>query len=302
MITIGASVLGVGTITQINSITKGISDLSPSSSLLFGHPTSTVMAGFAVTALAGTVLFGGSGRISTVCETLVPVMSAIYLICSFILLICHFREIPNGIAMIGKGAFCPEAAMGAGCGIGIRQVMRMGISRGVFTNEAGMGTGAIAASASSERDPIKQGLVTMSATLIDTVVICTITGLCLIVTDAWKQPLEGGAITAFAWQKGLPWSERLSSYLLVICLVFFAFATIIGWHFYGERCLVYLTGGKGIMLYRLGYLGALAIGPFLSVSTAFDLSDILNAMMALPNLTSLFLLRGEVISYVRKNS
>ena len=142
----------------------------------------------------------------------------------------------------------------------------------------------------------------MSATFIDTIVICTITGLCLIVTGSWNQPLEGGEITDFAWRTGLPWQESLSSYMLVICLVFFAFATIIGWSFYAERCLIYLTGGKGLKLYRMGYLMALFMGPYLSVELAFDLSDILNAMMAVPNLTALLFLRKEVVSSVRNNS
>lgn len=192
--------------------------------------------------------------------------------------------------------------MGAGAGICIRQVLRMGIGRGVLTNEAGMGTGAIAAAASRERDPVKQGLITMSATFIDTIVICSISGLCLLVTGAWESPLEGGRLTDLAWIRGLPWNESLSSYLLVLCLVFFAFATIIGWSFYGEQALVYLTKGKGLILYRVGYLIALAIGPYLSVSAAFNLADILNAMMALPNLTALLLLRKEVVQGVRNSS
>lgn len=302
MITVVASILGVGTITQINSITKGIAGLTPDSTTVLGYPVITIVVGLTVTVVTGFILFGGMSRVTKVCETLVPLMSALYLICSFTLLILNAKKIPHGISLILRGAFRPKAVVGAGCGICMRQVLRMGIGRGVFTNEAGMGTGAIAAAASAERDPVKQGLVTMSATFIDTIVICTITGLSLIVTGAWNQPLEGGKITDFAWRTGLPWSGTLSSYLLVLCLVFFAFATIIGWSFYGERCLLYLSGGKGVKLYRWGYLLALAIGPFLSVSVVFNLSDILNAMMALPNLTALLLLRREVVTSVRNSS
>lgn len=302
VITVGASIFGVGTVTQINSITKSVTNLIPLKETVFGYPMVTVVTGGIVTLVAGFILFGGMNRVTRVCETLVPIMSALYFICCFTLLICNAEKIPEGIILILKGAFCPKAVVGGSCGICMRQVLRMGIGRGVFTNEAGMGTGAIAAAASGESDPVKQGLVTMSATFIDTIVICTITGLCLVVTGAWNAPVEGGAITDFAWKVGLPWEERLSSYLLVLCLVFFAFATIIGWSFYGERCLIYLTGGKGNNVFRLGYLCALAIGPFLSVTTAFELSDIFNAMMALPNLTALLILRKEVMSGVRNRS
>ncbi len=301
-ITVGAGLLGVGTVTQINSITKGVSSLFPSDTSVFGESPVVIITGAVVTVGAGAVLLGGAKRIVKVCETLVPLMSALYLFCSVTILICCWRRIPYGISLVFRSAFCPRAVLGAGAGICIRQAMRMGIGRGVFTNEAGMGTGAITAAASGERDPVKQGLITMSTTFIDTILICTLSGLCLIVTGAWDQPLEGGKMTDLAWAIGLPWSRNLSSYLLVLCLVFFAFATIIGWSFYGERALLYLTGGKWVKFYRIGYLLALGVGPFLSVSTVFDLADILNAVMALPNLGALLLLRKEVVDIYRKSS
>ncbi len=301
-ITVGAGLLGVGTVTQINSITKGISSLFPSENLTLDVPVIEVTTGVIVTLGAGAVLLGGAKRIVKVCETLVPLMSALYLFCSVTVLVCCGDRLLYGISLVFRSAFCPRAVLGAGVGITIRQVMRMGIGRGVFTNEAGMGTGAITAAASGERDPVKQGLITMSTTFIDTILICTLSGLCLIVTGAWDQPLEGGEMTDLAWAVGLPWNRNLSSYLLVICLVFFAFATIIGWSFYGERALLYLTGGKWVRMYRVGYLLALGIGPFLSVSTVFELSDILNAVMALPNLSALLFLRREVVDDLRKSS
>ena len=301
-VTVGAGILGVGTVTQINSITKGIGSLIPSETCAFGLPLVEAITGVIVTLGAGAVLLGGAKRIVKVCETLVPLMSALYLFCSVTVLICCWERLPYGISLVFKSAFCPRAVLGAGAGISIRQVMRMGIGRGVFTNEAGMGTGAITAAASAERDPVKQGLITMSTTFIDTILICTLSGLCLIVTGAWDQPLEGGQMTDLAWSVGLPWNGNLSSYLLVLCLVFFAFATIIGWSFYGERALLYLTGGKWVKGYRIGYLFALGIGPFLSVSTVFDMADILNAVMALPNLGALLFLRSEVVDNLRKSS
>ncbi len=301
-ITVVTGVLGVGTITQINSITTGVTALFSSGFRIGNYSGVTIFTGFCVTSAAALVLLGGGKRIARVCETLVPLMAALYISCTLIILISNYRKIPEGILLVIESAFCPKAVFGAGCGICIRQVLRMGISKGVLTNEAGMGTGAIAAAASCERDPIKQGLITMSATFIDTIVICTLSGLSLIVTDVWKEPLEGGSMTDLAWNEGLPWSHGIPSYLLVICIVFFAFATIIGWSFYGEQCLIYLTGGKGLRLYRMGYLLALAVGPFLSSSVAFHLTDILNAMMAVPNLTALLYLRREVVFGVRNSS
>ena len=187
-------------------------------------------------------------------------------------------------------------------GIGLKQAMRMGTGRGVFTNEAGLGTSPIAAAASNSHDPVAQGLVTMTGTFIDTILICTMTGLCLVVTGAWKQPMEGIAITDFAWRRGLPWDERLSSFLLLLCLVFFAFATIIGWSFYAEQCLRYLTGGRGLQWYRVGYLLAIAVGPYLTVGAVWELADIFNALLALPNLSALLLLRREIVEGTRKYS
>ncbi len=301
-ITLGAGLLGVGTVTQINSITKGIGSLFPSAPLVHEVSAVELVTGLLVTLGAGGVLLGGAKRIVKVCETLVPLMSALYLFCSVTILVCCWDRIPYSISLICRSAFSPRAVLGAGAGITIRQAMRMGIGRGVFTNEAGMGTGAITAAASGERDPVKQGLVTMSATFIDTIVICTLSGLCLVVTGAWEHTAQGGGMTEVAWAVGLPWSRSLSSYLLVICLVFFAFATIIGWSFYGERALLYLTGGRWVKLYRIGYLLALGAGPFLSVATVFDLADILNGVMALPNLSALLLLRRQVVEDLRKNS
>jgi len=301
-ITVGAGILGVGTVTQINSITRGIGTLFPSEKAVFGTPLTEVIAGGIVTIAAGAVLLGGAKRIVKVCETLVPLMSAMYVFCSVLILICCRDRLIDGIFLVFRSAFSPRAVLGAGAGITIRQVMRMGIGRGVFTNEAGMGTGAITAAAADERDPVKQGLVTMSTTFIDTVLICTLSGLCLIVTGAWTHPAEGGEMTALAWSEGLPWNRNLSEYLLVLSLVFFAFATIIGWSFYGERALRYLTGGKWLKVYRMGYLLALIVGPFLAVSTVFDLADILNALMAFPNLAALIFLRKKVQENPRKSS
>lgn len=299
---IGAAVgiLGVGTVTQVNSITAAADSFFETPVLFGDYSVATVLSGFFVTLASAAVLLGGVKRISKVCETLVPLMSALYLLCAIVLLICNAEKIPSAVSLIVRSAIRPRAVLGAAAGIGLKEALRMGIGRGVFTNEAGLGSSPIAAAAANTKDPVRQGLVTMTGTFIDTIVICTITGLCIVVTDAWSMPLVGGEITDFAWRAGLPWAESLSSFLLMLCLIFFAFATIIGWNFYAERCLVYLTGGRGVRLYRIGYLLAVAVGPYLTVGTAWELADIFNALMAVPNLTALILLQEEVVEGTKK--
>ena len=290
-----AGLLGVGTLTQVNSITTAVDSFFPTRTLFGDYSAATVISGGVAAVVSAAVLLGGAKRITKVCETLVPLMSGIYLLCALFLLCRYGSQIPSALSLIVRSAFRPRAVLGAGMGIGLKQAMRMGIGRGVFTNEAGLGTSPIAAAASNSRDPVAQGLVTMTGTFIDTVVICTITGLCLVVTGAWKQPLQGVELTDYAWRMGLPWNERLSSFLLLVCLVFFAFATMIGWSFYAEQCLRYLTAGRGLRMYRLGYLLAIAVGPYLTVGAVWELADIFNALLALPNLTALLLLQNEVV-------
>lgn len=295
-------ILGVGTTAQVNSIT-GAADAFFSSGTAFTlagrtYSRAVVISG-ALTAFASAlVLLGGVKRITKVCEAFVPVMAGLYLLFSAVMLICCAGRIPAAVGLVVKSAFCPKAVLGAGTGVSLKLALRMGVGRGVFTNEAGLGSSPIAAAASDETDPVKQGLLSMTATFIDTIVICTVTGLCLVVTGAWNAPLEGVQITDAAWRTGLPWAEKISSFVLALCLIFFAFATIIGWNFYAERCVRYLTGEKPAVqkLYRVFYLAAVAGGPFLTVNAAWELADILNAAMALPNLTALLLLQNKVVS------
>lgn len=290
-----AGILGVGTVTQVNSITSAVDAFFSSPEAFSGYSWAVVLSGAAVTVCSALVLLGGVRRISKVCETLVPLMSIAYVLCCMILLLCCADRIPQAIGLIVRSAFAPKAALGALSGISFKMAVRMGISRGVFTNEAGLGTSAIAAASANCSDPVRQGLVSMTGTFIDTIVICTMTGLCLVVTDAWCMPLQGVQITDYAWATGLPWMQRLSSSILMVCLVFFAFATIIGWNFYAERCLCYLTGGKQTSWYRLLYLLAIALAPYYSVRSAWEAADILNALLAIPNLLALILLRRTVV-------
>lgn len=301
----GVGILGVGTVTQVNSITAAVDSFFSSSRAfsLGGRDFSwaTVLSGLIVTLAGGAVLLGGVKRISKVCESLVPIMSAAYVLCCLVLLIRYADEIPNAVSLIVRSAFCPKAVLGAAAGISIKAAIRMGVGRGVFTNEAGLGTTSIAAASSCEPDPVRQGLISMTGTFIDTILICTMTGLCLVVTGAWNAPLEGVDITDLAWRSALPWKESLSSFILMACLVFFAFATIIGWNFYAEQCLTYLTSRSAVhTIYRYAYLAAVFFGPYFSVSAAWEMADILNALMALPNLAALLLLQNQVVEHTKQ--
>lgn len=305
----GAGILGVGTVTQTNSITAAAQNFFDAGKehIAFtlggvSYSYATVISGALVTLAAALVLLGGVRRISRVCELLVPLMSVIYLLVCFAVLLRCANRIPAALLLILRSAFAPKAALGATAGITVRRMLRMGIGRGVFTNEAGVGSSPIAAATVSDTDPVRQGLVTMTGTFIDTVVICTVTGLCLVVTGAWSAPVEGMELTDLAWRCALPWSASLSSFLMMLCLIFFAFATIIGWNFYAEQCLRYLVGRRerAVRIYRAFYIAAVAIGPYFTVRAAWEMADILNAVMALPNLAALLLLRKTVIDGSRR--
>ena len=301
---VGAGILGVGTVTQVNSITAAVENFFDAGKtqlafMLGAHAYTwpVVIGGAVVTVAAGLVLLGGVKRISRVCELLVPLMSAVYVLLSLFVLLRFAGRIPAAVGLIVRSALSPRAALGAATGITLKNALRMGIGRGVFTNEAGLGTTPIAAAAARSSDPVRQGLIAMTGTFIDTIVICTMTGLCLVVTGAWQQAgLVGVQVTDFAWHTALPLSANVLSFCLMACLCFFAFSTIVGWSFYAEQCLRYLTGGSesAVRLYRFFYILAVAIGPYLTVSAAWEMADILNALLAFPNLTALLLLQRDV--------
>ena len=180
--------------------------------------------------------------------------------------------------------------------------MQKGIARGIFSNEAGLGSAPIAAAAAKTKEPVRQGLVSMTGTFIDTIVICTMTGLSIVLTGAWEQEgLEGVQVTTYAFQNGLPFPAKFSSFILVICLVFFAFTTILGWDYYSERCLEYLTNSnfKVIKGYRYLYILAVFIGPYMTVSAVWTIADIFNGLMAIPNMIALFALSGVIVKETR---
>ena len=176
--------------------------------------------------------------------------------------------------------------------------MQKGVARGIFSNEAGLGSAPIAAAAAQTKEPVRQGLVSMTGTFIDTIVICTMTGLSIVLTGAWQvEGLEGVQVTTYAFQHGLPIPGQISAFVLMICLVFFAFTTILGWDYYSERCLEYLTNGhkKTILTYRWLYILAVFIGPYMTVSAVWTIADIFNGLMAIPNMIALFALSGVIV-------
>ena len=276
---------GIGTFAQVNAISK-------STKILFNVPL--VVTAIIVTAVVAIVTLGGVKRISKVTETIVPFMAIFYIVGVIFLLILNIRELPEAILLIITSAFNPKAALGGSTGITVVVAMQRGIGRGVFSNEAGLGSAPIAAAAAKTKSPVKQGLITMTGTFFDTIIICTMTGLALIVTGVWDNvALEGAELTTEAFKLGIP-IAYLGKYIVNIGLIFFAFTTILGWNYYGERCIEYIFGIEGIRPYRYIYIILIAIGGFLPLNLIFVLADIVNGLMAIPNLIALIALSGIV--------
>ena len=299
-----AGLFGVGTVVQANSMTEALSDffdpLGMAVVFRFGGRTFTwpmVLGGAVVSILAAVVLGGGARRITALSQVLVPVMAGVFFVFSVSILVTHAARLPAAVSLMCRCALAPGAALGGAAGYTLKETMRLGISRGVFSNEAGLGTTPIAAAAARTHQPVRQGLVSMTGTFIDTVVLCTLTGLTILVTGAWEYAdLEGAAVTAYAWQEGIPWlPPRVTAFLLMVCLVFFAFTSMVGWSYYAERCALYLVPRRWTpVVFRVAYVMAIAVGPYVYFSAAWELADIFNALMAFPNLLALLLLTPQV--------
>ena len=224
-------------------------------------------------------------------------MAVLYIVLCLFLLVCNIKEIPNAFMTIINGAFNPKAVTGGVVGSMI-VAMQKGVARGIFSNESGLGSAPIAAAAAKTKEPVRQGLISMTGTFIDTIIICTMTGLSIVLTGAWQQEgLEGVQVTTYAFQQGLPLPARAVAFMLMLCLVFFAFTTILGWDYYSERCLEYLSGKnkKMILVYRWLYIFAVFIGPYMTVKAVWTIADIFNGLMAIPNMIAIFALNGIVV-------
>ena len=295
--------MGIGTFSQVNGIASAVTgffDPNMTNTItLFGNDYSivTVISAFVLAILAGLVIIGGLKRISSVSQVVVPFMAILYVLTVVVLIICNITKLPTAIAEVVTSAFGAKAMAGGALGA-VLISMKNGIARGIFSNESGLGSAPIAAAAAKTKEPVRQGLISMTGTFIDTIIICTMTGLAIVMAGSWKdEALQGVQITTDAFQKGLHFlPSQAASFILMICLVFFAFTTILGWNYYGERCLEYLSGKNktAVMIYRILYIAAVFIGPYMTVSAVWTIADIFNGLMALPNLVALFALNSVV--------
>ena len=298
---------GIGTFSQVNSITDAVGNIFTSAPelTLFGmeYNLAVVIAGILLTIVVGLVLLGGVKRIAKVSETVVPFMVILYVAVCLVILGANVTEIPAAFGQIFVGAFNPRAVAGGIAG-SFFVAMQKGIARGIFSNEAGLGSAPIAAAAAKTKEPVRQGLVSMTGTFLDTLVVCTMTGLAIVITGAWNVTgLQGVSVTMSAFENGLPGILGTAGpVILMVCLIFFAFTTILGWNFYGERCLEYLAGRKklAIYLYRAAYILAVFAGPYMTVAAVWNIADIFNGLMAIPNLIALFLLSGVAARETKK--
>ena len=301
---VGAGLLGIGTITQVNGISTAVNNFAdPNGAHIaftmngIDYTWATVVTAVVVAAAVALVVIGGIKRIASVSSVVVPFMMVLYVVICVAILIFNIQEIPAAIKEIVEGAFGARAAAGGALGA-MFIAMQKGVARGVFSNEAGLGSAPIAAAAAQTKEPVRQGLVTMTGTFLDTIIICMMTALSILVTNSHGiEGLEGAAVTASAFGLGLPWGTQVGAFFLMLCLAFFAFTTILGWDYYSERCLEYLIGGKKLgvlMTYKWLYIVAVFIGPFLTFEAVWTIADIFNGFMAIPNLIALVALSGVV--------
>ena len=307
-----AGLLGIGTMTQINGITSAVNmafdPQSKNIAFTLGetqYTWATVIGGIVVTVCAALVILGGLRRISKVAEKVVPAI--IYVFLGFSVIIMNATHIPAAFVLIVKSAFGFKALAGGAVGWTLKQItdsMQKGIARGIFSNEAGLGSAPIAAAPVQTNEPVEQGLVNMTGTVIDTLIVCTMTGLAITLAltnpDFFAQyqanDWKGVELTANALSFNLGGDGVSVQFLLMLCLAFFAFTTILGWDYYSEKCLEYITNGrmKLVFIYRLIYIAAIAIGPYFTVNAVFTIADITNGLMAIPNCISLIVLSGIV--------
>ena len=270
---------------------------------LFGNEYSvaTVATAVVVALITALVVIGGLKRIASVTTIIVPFMAIMYVIVCVSILIYNIDAVPGAVSAVFRGAFGLEAVAGGALGA-MMMAMQKGVARGIFSNEAGLGSAPIAAAAAQTKEPVRQGLVSMTGTFIDTVIICAMTGTTIMVTGSYDIAVENGLdgvdVTSVAFANGLPWSEGVGAAILMVSLAFFAFTTILGWDYYSERCLEYLCNGNmtTVKVYRWLYILAVLIGPFLTVSAVWTIADIFNGLMAIPNLIALLALSGIVVA------
>ncbi|WP_303227503.1 alanine/glycine:cation symporter family protein [Dialister invisus] len=279
---------GIGTFAQVNSIvdiTKMTIGLDP------------VWTGAILTIFVAAITIGGLQSIAAAASRIVPAMAFIYFLSTIGVLLVFADKVPAAVSMIFESAFTTTAATGGFLGATVMMAMKNGVARGVFSNESGLGSAPIVAAAAKMKWPAEQGLISMTGTFIDTIVICTLTGLTLVVTGVWCGMENGAALTNAAFTSAFP---VFGGYMLLVGLVLFAFTTILGWNYYGERCMIYLVGTKGVLPYRLVFILLIASGAFLKLEAIWILADIVNGLMAIPNLIALLFLSGICVRETKK--
>ena len=279
---------GIGCMVQSNSVA-----LSAQST--FGIPV--LATGIVLAILTAVVIVGGIKRIGAFTEKLVPFMAALYILGGLWLLISNAAKIPAAFAMIFSNAFTGTAAVGGFTGTVMMQAIRYGVARGIFTNEAGLGSAPIAHAAATTDHPVRQGLWGVFEVFTDTIVICSITALSILVTGVWETGESGAVLSAMAFDTGIPVVGR---FIVSIGLILFAYSTILGWEYYGERCLEYLAGTKPIIVYRLLWVVAVVVGAIGGLEFMWDLADTLNGLMAFPNLVGVLILSPVVFKLTRE--
>ena len=276
---------GIGTFPQVNAISHAMQDT-------FNIPV--LVTAIIVTLLVGLIILGGVKRIATASSVIVPFMAILYVTTSLVIILLNIEKVPDAISLIIYSAFNPQAALGGAVGFTVMKAIQSGVARGIFSNESGLGSAPIAAAAAQTREPVRQGLISMTGTFLDTIIVCTMTGIVLVLTGAWNNPeLAGATVTNYAFAQGL--GTSIGATIVTVGLLFFAFTTILGWCYYGERCFVYLVGIRGVKLYRLAYIVLVGLGSFLHLNLIWIIADIVNGLMAFPNLIALIGLRKVVI-------
>jgi len=277
---------GIGNTVQANSVADALQGS------LGLHPLVTSVI---LMVLVAAVLIGGIKRLANVAGKLVPFMATLYLMAGFSLLAMHLPAIPAAFALIFESAFTGTAATGGFAGASIMMAIQFGVARGVFSNEAGLGSAPIAHAAAKTDSPVRQGMVAMLGTFMDTLVVCSVTGLAIVVTGVWQSGEEGATLSQAAFASSIPFGDHL----IALCLALFAFTTLLGWSYYGERCAQYLLGERVVVPFRVLWVLAIPLGANMSLGLVWVLADILNGLMALPNLIALLALSGLVVRLTR---
>lgn len=283
----GLAGFGIGNMVQSNSMAEVIKTT-------FG--VEHWITGAITTAIVALVVLGGIKRIAKVASSLVPFMCIGYIVMSVVVLVLYASQLPAAFGLIFAHAFTPVAATGGFAGAAVMMAMQYGVARGIFSNEAGLGTAGIAQAAAATNSPVRSGLIGMIGTFIDTIVICTMTGLVIVCTGVWDSGERGASLSSAAFEFALP---GVGSYLLALALIIFTFTTILGWSYYGERCWMYLVGKKAILPFRVLWVLAVFGGAVFQLDFVWLLADTLNALMAIPNLISLLLLSPVVFKLTK---